>query len=71
MSLHTENGHIAQTTHKKGKTTATQKRHAHRQRNGQLVRLGFDVAVFTPASYQRPRLGRPSNEPSSRGWLRA
>ena len=27
---------------------------------GQLVRLGFDVTVFTPASYQRPRLGRPS-----------
>ena len=22
--------------------------------------LGFDVAVFTPAPYQRPRLGRPS-----------
>ena len=27
---------------------------------GQLVVLGFDVAVFTPAPYQRPRLGRPS-----------
>ena len=27
---------------------------------GQLVMLGFDVAVFTPASYRRPRLGRPS-----------
>ena len=27
---------------------------------GQLVRLGFDVTAFTPASYQRPRLGRPS-----------
>ena len=26
---------------------------------GQLVRLGFDVAVFTPASYQRHRLWRP------------
>ena len=37
---------------------------------GQLVRLGFDVAVFTPASYQRPRLGRPSMEFSSCGWLR-
>ena len=23
---------------------------------GQLVRLGFDVTVFTPASYQRHRL---------------
>ena len=23
---------------------------------GQLVRLGFDIAVFTPASYQRHRL---------------
>jgi hypothetical protein len=28
---------------------------------GQLVALGFDVAVFTPAPYQRPRLGRPYN----------
>ena len=37
---------------------------------GQLVRLGFDIAVFTPASYQRPRLGRPSMEFSSCGWLR-
>ena len=27
---------------------------------GQLVVLGFDVAVFTPAPYRRPRLGRPS-----------
>ena len=27
---------------------------------GQLVRLGFDIAVFTPASYQRHRLWRPS-----------
>ena len=26
---------------------------------GQLVALGFDVTVFTPAPYQRPRLGRP------------
>ena len=26
---------------------------------GQLVVLGFDVTVFTPAPYQRPRLGRP------------
>ena len=31
----------------------------HAKAIGQLVRLGFDVAVFTPASYQRPRLGRP------------
>ncbi len=37
---------------------------------GQLVQLGFDVAVFTPAAYQRPRLGRPSKEPSSCGRLR-
>ena len=27
---------------------------------GQLVQLGYDVAAFTPAAYQRPRLGRPS-----------
>ena len=37
---------------------------------GQLVVLGFDVAVFTPAPYQRPRLGRPSMEFSSCGRLR-
>ena len=37
---------------------------------GQLVVLGFDVTVFTPAPYQRPRLGRPSMESSSCGWLR-
>ena len=29
---------------------------------GQLVALGFDVTVFTPAPYQRPRLGRPCKE---------
>ena len=29
---------------------------------GQLVALGFDVAVFTPAPYQRRRLRRPSME---------
>ena len=29
---------------------------------GQLVTLGFDIAAFTPASYRRPRLGRPSME---------
>ena len=29
---------------------------------GQLVVLGFDIAVFTPAPYQRRRLQRPSME---------
>ena len=29
---------------------------------GQLVVLGFDVTVFTPAPYQRRRLQRPSME---------
>ena len=29
---------------------------------GQLVMLGFDVTVFTPASYQRRSLQRPSKE---------
>lgn len=29
---------------------------------GQLVVLGFDVTVFTPAPYQRCRLQRPSME---------
>ena len=38
---------------------------------GQLVRLGFDITAFTPASYQRPRLERPSKEISSCGRLRA
>ena len=37
---------------------------------GQLVQLGFDVAVFTPAAYQRGGLPRPSKEPSSCGRLR-
>ena len=37
---------------------------------GQLVVLGFDVAVFTPAPYQRGSLPRPSKEPSSCGRLR-
>ena len=32
---------------------------------GQLVVLGFAIADFTPAPYQRPRLGRPSKELSS------
>ena len=29
---------------------------------GQLVQLGFDVAVFTPAAYQRRGLRRPYEE---------
>ena len=37
---------------------------------GQLVVLGFDVTVFTPAPYLRHRLWRPSKEFSSRGGLR-
>ena len=32
---------------------------------GPLVRLGFDVAVFTPASYQRRSLRRPSKRSSN------
>ena len=32
---------------------------------GQLVVLGFDVTVFTPAPYQRRSLRRPSMESSS------
>ncbi len=35
---------------------------AHAKVFGQLVVLGFDVAVFTPAPYQRHRLWRPSME---------
>ena len=37
---------------------------------GLLVLLGFGVATFAPAAYQRPRLGRPC-ETSSCGRLRA
>ena len=37
---------------------------------GQLVQLGFDVAVFTPAAYRRGSLPRPSVESSSCGRLR-
>ncbi len=29
---------------------------------GQLVLLGFDVAAFTPAAYQRDSLSRPLKE---------
>ena len=29
---------------------------------GQLVLLGFGVATFTPATYQRPSLERPLKE---------
>ena len=36
----------------------------HQKAFGQLVQLGFDVAVFTPAPYRRPRLGRPSKRSS-------
>jgi hypothetical protein len=32
---------------------------------GQLVLLGFDVAIFTPAAYQRSSLLRPLKEISS------
>ena len=42
----------------------------HAKAFGQLVQLGFDVAVFTPAAYQRGSLPRPSKEPSSCGRLR-
>ena len=50
--------------------TAQQFNAEHAKAFGQLVVLGFDVTVFTPAPYQRPRLGRPSMEFSSCGWLR-
>ena len=41
----------------------TAERTARAESLGQLVVLGFDVAVFTPAPYRRPRLGRPSGSP--------
>ena len=53
-----------------GASTLSEARGA-RKAFGQLVALGFDVAVFTPAPYQRRRLRRPSKELSSRGGLRA
>ena len=34
----------------------------HQKAFGQLVQLGFDVAVFTPAAYQRRGLRRPYEE---------
>ena len=45
-------------------------KHPGRKVLGQLVALGFDVAVFTPAPYQRRGLRRPSMELSSCGRLR-
>ena len=44
----------ARKTHDRSKHDAIRKK-----RFGLLVALGFDVAVFTPAPYRRPRLGRP------------
>ena len=38
---------------------------------GQLVLLGFDVAIFTPTAYQRCNLQRPYKDISSWGGLRA
>ena len=35
---------------------------SHKKAFGQLVVLGFDIAVFTPAPYLRRRLQRPSME---------
>ena len=34
---------------------------------GRLVLLGYDVTTFTPVTYQRSSLLRPSMEVSSRG----
>ena len=42
----------------------------HAKAFGQLVVLGFAIADFTPAPYQRRSLQRPSMEPSSCGRLR-
>ena len=53
-------------TDKKAAKTSymTSERTATEERLGQLVALGFDVAVFTPAPYRRPSLGRPSWNPN-------
>ena len=50
-----------------GSTDAKQRQKAF----GQLVLLGFAIADFTPAAYQRCRLQRPYMEILSWGWLRA
>ena len=43
--------------HIKQASSVQQKVNTNRRESlGQLVRLGFDVTVFTPASYQRHRL---------------
>ena len=41
------------------KVYITHPRAVTRKVNGQLVMLGFDVSIFTPASYQRCSLERP------------
>lgn len=41
------------------KVYITHPRAVTRKVNGQLVMLGFDVSIFTPASYQRCSLQRP------------
>ena len=50
---------MADLSHKQN-CTGTQLKYGSRKKAfGQLVALGFGVAAFTPAPYQRPRLGRP------------
>lgn len=39
----------------------------HEESFGQLVLLGYDVTTFTPVTYQRSHLLRPSMEVSSCG----
>ena len=39
----------------------------HEESFGLLVLLGYDVTTFTPVTYQRSSLLRPSMEVSSRG----
>jgi hypothetical protein len=39
----------------------------HEESFGRLVLLGYDVTTFTPVTYQRSSLLRPSMEVSSRG----
>ena len=51
-------------------TNYSLKKNAARKVYGLLVLLGYDVTTFTPVTYQRGHLPRPSKEISSCGGFR-
>ena len=51
-------------------TNSSLKKNAARKVYGLLVLLGYDVTTFTPVTYQRGHLPRPSKEISSCGGFR-